>query len=304
MKSQKLRITFQDNDTVNVESDYVFTVYDNDVIVEVQYIFGSSYYFLEGGPHYVNGIEDFAVALDGRAVGPDNISYYVIEPEAGYPGDYTAVFPFDFGRAGEHRVKLSYSFDVPGGVAGIKNASIEQGHRYGFVYDIEPLQYWAGEVHGIRVDVVLENLSITDFELIWPSDFVFTSEGCRWEWRDLTDERLSEDGRIELFFGKAGSLFGNFTEVLREGGMEVYLNPMPNSKVIKTLEQGERVYLYKDADDENLTDVLYERGWRKCRLLDNTEGYVITWLPEYFFESFDRRKIMWNYPAIYGEEKP
>jgi hypothetical protein len=107
-----------------------------------------------------------------------------------------------------------------------------------------------------------------------------------------------------LYFGRAGGLGGDFTEVLREGGMDVYDYPNPDSKVIKKLEHGERVYLYRDANDESISGPMYERGWRKCRFLDNTEGYVITWLPEYFFDSFERRKMMGNYPAIYGDGVP
>jgi hypothetical protein len=300
--SQYLRITFRDSDTVEVESDYILNVYENNVSVEVQYIFSSYDYFLEGETYYVRGIEGFAVELRGRAVDPDEISYYVIDPEPGYPGYYTAVFPFNFSRAGDYKVKLSYSYKVPGGFTAVKDGAIERGSRYGFSYDISPLRYWAGGVDEVRVEVIIDGFNITDFGFIYPSDFVFTLKGCTWEWHDLTDNMLSTR-KIDSCFGKPGSLYGDFTNILNEKGMEVYDYPIPKAKVIKTLEKGERIYLYVDSDDPNMSDAVYERGWRKCRLLDNREGYVITWLPEYFFESIERRKIMGDFPGIYGGEK-
>jgi hypothetical protein len=302
--SQDLKIIFRGPDKIEVSSDYVLDVREDNVTVDVQYFFASTYYFVDGEPRFIDGIDCLEVVLNGRHINPDEISYFAIDPEPGIGGEYAAVFQFKFGRAGRHKVKLSYSQDVPGGFLAVKDAALKRGNLYGFSYDISPLQYWAGGVEDVRVELVVDGFNVTDFGVIFPSDFVFTPNGCKWEWRDLTDEVLSETDSMKLYFGKASWLGGDFTEVLREGGMDVYNSPNPNANVIKTLEQGERVYLYRDSDDPVYGDGIYERGWRKCRLLDNTEGFVITWLPEYFFDSFERRKIMGDFPGFYGRQNP
>lgn len=302
--AQDLKIVFRAPDKIGVSSDYVLEVTEDNVTVDVQYIFGSMYYYVDGKPQFINGIGPLYVTLGRRRIYQDEISYFAADPEPGAGGEYTTVFPFKFGTAGRYNVEISYTHDVPGGFLGVKDAAYSRGCSYGFSYDISPLRYWAGGIEDVSVELVVDGFDITDFGYIYPSAFEFTPEGCKWEWHDVTDEMLSGPFDVELYFGEAGGLGGDFTEVLREGGMEVYLNPVPDSKVIRTLEQGERVYLYKDANDENISGPMYEWGWRKCRLLDNTEGYVITWLPEYFFDSFERRKMMGTYRAIYGDDGP
>lgn len=300
VKSQDLRITFRSPDTIEVESDYVLTTYEKNVSVEVQYFYWTCDYHFDKGMHHLPRFEDFEVRLNGKIIDPDKLTYFLIDAEPGYPSDYSVVFPLEFRNTGNYKITISYLQKVPDGFAAVRDAALKSGSRYGFSYDINPLQYWAGGVGEIRVVLILDGLDILDFGLIAPSDFVFTENGCKWEWHDLSDDMFNYL-KIDLYYGRAGSLGGDFTEVLCEGGMEVYNHPVPNSKVIRTLEQGERVYLYWERDDPVYGDGAYTRGWRKCRLLDNTEGFVITWLPEYFFDSWERRKISDDFKWFYGE---
>jgi hypothetical protein len=302
--SQDLKMVFRAPGKIEVTSEYVMDVSEDNVAFDVRYIFHTCEYFVEGSRLFIKAIDEFEVELDGRRIKPEKISYFGIDPEPGKGGEYTAVFPLKFGRADRYKVKLSYSQEVPGGFLGVRDAGDRRGCSYGFSYDISPLRYWAGGIEDVGVELVVDGFNIADFGSIYPSAFEFTPEGCKWEWQGITDDMLSGPFDVKLYFGKAGGLGGDFTEVLREGGMEVYSSPGPNAKVISTLEQGERVYLYVDTDDPEFGDAMYERGWRKCRLLDNTEGFVITWLPEYFFDSFERRKMMGSFPGIYGGGNP
>jgi hypothetical protein len=299
--SQNLKIEFRAPDKIEVSSDYFLEVTEDNVIVDVRYIFHTCEYYVEGERLFIKAIDRFDIEINGRRIKPDKIWYFGIDPEPGKGGEYAAVFPFEFGRAGRYKVKLSYSQEVPGGFLGVRDAGDRRGCSYGFSYDISPLRYWAGGVEDVSVELVVDGFYIKDFGSISPSDFVFTKSGCKWEWYDMTDEVLSDDYRISFYFEGAGGGGGNFPKVLRDGGVDVYRTPFPGAEVIGRLEKGERVYLYRERDDPVYGDGVYERGWRKCRLLDNTEGFVITWLPEYFFDSWERRKISDDFTWFYGE---
>ena len=98
--SQDLKVVFRAPGKIEVSSDYVLNVHENNVSVDVQYIFWSCEYFAEGERSFISGSNDLEVKLGGRRINPDKISYFGTDPEPGIGGEYTAVFPFKFGRAG------------------------------------------------------------------------------------------------------------------------------------------------------------------------------------------------------------
>jgi hypothetical protein len=200
--SQDLKINFLRNDTVEVYSEYVLEVFDDEVAVDVQYFFSSVYYVTEGEKRLVQGIDDFDVELGGTPISREDILFLAVDPEeGGEAGKYTAIFSLVFDKAGKYAVKLSYSQEIPGGILGVKDAASEHGQTYGFVYDIGPLKYWAGDVGTIRVEVVIEGFDLIDFGFVAPPDFTTTDEGYRWEWHDVTDDTLSEGLKVELYVG-------------------------------------------------------------------------------------------------------
>lgn len=200
--SQDLKINFLRNDTVEVCSEYVLEVFEDEVAVDVQYFFSSVYFVTEGEKRFVQGVDDFEVELGGRSINQEDILFLAVDPEEGREaGEYTAIFPLIFNKAGKYDAKLSYYQEIPGGLSGVKDAAYEHGQTYGFVYDIGPLRYWAGDVSTIRVEVVIEGFDLIDFGFVSPPDFTSTDEGYRWEWHDVTDDTLSEGLKVELYVG-------------------------------------------------------------------------------------------------------
>ncbi len=262
-KSQDMKVVFRYPNTIEVESDYIFDVLKPNQKITVAYIFDKT------NRDWRENAEELAkteIMVRGKKVKNKDVT--LIDGSDNYKKDTMIIFPIDFGPAGDCPVTISYSYKIE------NSFDYDWGDRMGFVYSFFPAKYWAGGVDRITVDFEIIGGEVSALGQIMPNDFKFTKNGCRWVWNNLKDADFYGDPglALRLFYSGAAMYRDEFHNVIVDAGVNVRSGPGTDYNIVGTIKCDDSVFmLFEDGEG-----VISEDGntWRKCRLLDNTEGFV------------------------------
>lgn len=262
-KSQDMKVVFRYPNTIEVKSDYVFDVLEPNQKITVAYIFDKS------GRDWRENAEELAkteITVRGKKMKNKDVT--LIDGSDDYKKDTMAIFPIDFGPAGECPVSISYSYTIE------NSFDYDWGDRMGFVYSFLPAKYWAGGVDRITVDFEVVGGEISELSQIKPNDFKFTENGCRWVWDDLKDSDFYGDPGLMLwiFYGGSATYRDEFHNVIADAGLNVRSGPGTDYDIVGALKYNDSIYMLMEDGEERVSED--GNPWGKCRLLDNTEGYA------------------------------
>lgn len=251
----------------------------------------------EGGIKPTQLVEEhlrFSVEVNGYPVPEGDIEYFFKDT---MPKDYTrvlvAVFPLKFEKGGINKVVIDYSYELS---KPFKEFA-KSGAAIGWDYDLAPTKYWAGKVEGIKCRVILKGVDMDWISIIDPCSFKFNADGWEWTLENPNDNKTFINP-LQIMIGEPFRLYWDITTVTSKKGLEVKDTPDPAGTVIHRLKKGDRLYCYISArDDTFLWENLYREGWRRCRLFDNTEGFIQAYDP-----ASGERYV--ECPAMYIERKP
>jgi len=279
LRSNELTITLEYPDRVSVRSKYFFESLKPRQDLLVSYIpdTGVKIGRPEIGGRAPYAFDKFRVLVGGTELKKGDIDFVTEEKDEAVP--VIAIFRLGFDDVGQYTVVIEYSYTLEKSFERTERSHIKS--LIGLCYDLSPVKYWAGVVDSIRVYLVCKGGDISELAMVRPYDFVFTDDGCRWFWEDVSGDDIGFAGteRIELYFSPydffSGS--GDFITVNDDAGLIVRAGPGNSYDILATVPMSERIYIYYDDGNDLLSkanDPYGDYSWYNCRLRNNSEGFV------------------------------